>query len=143
MRIIGDHGREILFGPGVFLLNKPFFQIAPIKGQLLQFAFTAPIADGTIERMIGKQELEHRPLGLFDFLALRRDHHAVGADDRARCLKLRHLLNPHQTHAAGGLQSQVGVVAERRNVELIFATDIDQARAFRDLKVFAVDGDFD
>src|SRR6266853_1913804 len=35
LRIVGDHGREIFFRPGIFLLNKSLFQIAPIKGQLL------------------------------------------------------------------------------------------------------------
>src|SRR5207253_1363625 len=98
--------------PRILLLNETFFEISPVEGQLLQLALTTAIADGTVKRMVGEQELEHRPLGLLDFFALRRDDHAVSADDRAGGLELRHLLNAYQAHAAGCLQSQIGVIAE-------------------------------
>ena len=93
--------------------------------------------------MISQQKLNHRTLGFLNLFTLRRDDHAVGANDRAGGLQLRHLLNAHQAHAARGLQSQVGVVAERRNVETVFAAHIDQPRALRDLEVFGVDSYFD
>ena len=93
--------------------------------------------------MIRQQKLEHRTLRLLDLLALSGDDHAVGTGDRAGGLELRHLLDAHQAHATRGLQRQVGVVAERRNRESVLATHVDQARAFRDLKVAAVDGYFD
>ena len=93
--------------------------------------------------MIGQEKLHHPALGLFNFLTLRCNYHAVSADDRAGGLQLGHLLNAHQTHATRCLQREIGVVAERGDIEALFAADVDQTRAFRHLKVFAVDGDFD
>src|SRR5262249_50880799 len=80
---------------------------------------------------------------LFDLLALGGDDHPVGADDRAGGLELWHLLDPHQTHATRRLEREIRVIAERRNRESVFAAHVDQARAFRDLKVRTVDGYFD
>src|SRR4029078_2698444 len=85
----------------------------------------------------------HRALRLFNLIALRGNYHPVGADNRARRLQLRHLLNAHQAHATGGLQREIGVIAERRNVESLIATDVDQPRAFGHVESFAVNGDFD
>ena len=143
LRIVCHHWGKIFFRMVVFLFGKAFFQIAPVESQLLQFALAAAIADRAIEWVVGEQELDHGALSFLNLFALRRDHHAIGANDRAGGLQLRHLLNADQTHAARRLQSEIGVVAERRNVETIFAAHVDQARAFRDLKVFGVDGDFD
>ena len=95
------------------------------------------------ERMVREEKLRHAALRFFDLFALRGDDHAVGDGDRAGGLQLRHLLNAHQAHATRGLQREIGVVAERRDVVLVLAAHIDQARAFGDLKVFAVDGYFD
>ena len=93
--------------------------------------------------MIRQQKFEHRSLRLFDLFALSRYDHAIRADDRAGSLQLRHLLDAYQTHATRRLQSKVGVVTERRDVETVFAAHVDQPRALRDLEVFGVDGDFD
>src|SRR5712692_8270386 len=38
LRIVRDHGRQIFFGLRVFLFDKTFFKVAPVEGQLLQFA---------------------------------------------------------------------------------------------------------
>ena len=143
LRIVCHHRRKITFGPRVLVFDEAFFEIAPIKSQLLQLALAAAIADGTIERVIRQQKLEHRTLGLLNLFTLRRDHHAIGADDGAGGLQLRHLLDTHQAHATRRLQSKVGVVTERRDVELVLAAHVDQPRAFCDLKVAAVDGYFD
>ena len=143
LRIVCDHRGKIFFRIVVFLFGKAFFQIAPVEGHLLQFALAAAIADRAIEWMISQKELHHRALSFLNLFALRRDYHAVSANDRAGGLQLRHLLNAHETHATRRLQSEVGVVAERRNVETVFAAHVDQARALRDLEVFGVDGDFD
>jgi hypothetical protein len=82
-------------------------------------------------------------LSFLNLFALRGDNHAVSANDRAGGLQFRHLLDAHQAHATRGLKSEIGVIAERRNIELVFAADVDQACAFRDLKVRAVDGYLD
>ena len=93
--------------------------------------------------MIGKQELEHRTLGFLNFFALRGHHHAVGADNRAGGLQLRHLFNAHQAHATRSLQREIGVVTECRDIETVFAAHIDESRTFRHLKVLAVDRYFE
>jgi len=125
LRIIGDHGREILFGPGRFSAQQTVLPNCPIKGQLLQFASPPRFATGQSQRMIGRAKTRRSNAACSILRSCvttcRR------CDDRARGLQLRHLLNGTR-HMRQRLQSQVGVVAERRNVELIFATDIDQAR---------------
>ena len=135
LRIVCDHRRKIFLGMVVFLLSEAFFETAPVERHLLQFTFATAIADGAIKRMIGQQKLDHRALRLFNLFALRGDDHAVGADDRAGGLQLRHLLDAHQTHATRSLQREIGVVTERGNIESLFATDVDQPRAFRHLEV--------
>src|ERR1043166_5580926 len=99
LRIVRDHGREILLRLRIFALDKTFFEIAPVKSQFLQFAFAAAIADRTVERVIREQKLEHRPLRLFNLFALRSDNHAVRARDGAGGLQLWHFLDAHQAHA--------------------------------------------
>src|ERR1041384_2522188 len=143
LRIIRHHRRQISLSLRVLPFDETLFEVAPVKSQLLQLAFTAAIADRTIKRMIREQKFEHRTLRLFDLFALRGDDHAVGAGDGAGRLQLRHLLDAHETHAAGCLQREVRVITERGNVELVLAADVNQARALRDLKVLAVDGYFD
>jgi hypothetical protein len=127
----------------VLLFGEAFFQITPVECLLLQLAFAAAIADGAIERMVSEQKLEHRALRFLDFFTLRSDYHAVRASDRAGGLQLRHLLDADQTHATRRLQSEIGVITERRDVELILAAHVDQPRAFWDLEVRTVDRDFD
>src|SRR5437762_2221589 len=142
LRVVCHHGRKILFGIIVFLFGETLFESAPIKRHLLQFALTTAIADGTIERMIGKQKFEHRTLRFFNFLALSSYDHPVSADDRAGGLQFGHLLDAYQAHAAGSLQCEVGVIAERWDVKLLIAADIDEPSAFGHCKLFTVDGYF-
>ena len=110
--IVRDDRRKILLRLRVFVFYETLFEIAPVEGQLLKFAFTTSIAYRAIEWMIHQQKLEHRTLRLFNLFALRGHDHAVGADDRAGGLQLGHLLDAHQAHATGSLQSEVGVIAE-------------------------------
>ncbi len=59
------------------------------------------------------------------------DHHAFGHRQRAGHLQLRHLLHFHQAHAAGGLQRQAFVIAERRNLDARLLGGVDHQRARR------------
>ncbi len=120
LRIVSDHRRKIFFGMVVLLFREPFFKAAPIESHLLEFAFAAAIANRAIERVIREQKLRHAALRFFDLFALRGDDHSVRAGDRAGGLQLRHLLDAHETHAARRLQSEVGVIAERGNIETRF-----------------------
>src|SRR6266566_2557408 len=83
LRIVCDHRGKIFLRIVVFLFRKAFFQVAPVESQLLQFALAAAITDRAIQWMISEQELHHRTLSLLDLFTLRRDYHAVGANDRA------------------------------------------------------------
>src|SRR5437764_12189817 len=82
LRIVGDHGRKISFRFRVLRLDESFFQVAPMKSELLKLAFTSTIAHRAIERVIRQQKLEHRALRFFDLLTLSCDNHAVSANDR-------------------------------------------------------------
>src|SRR5882672_3411631 len=143
LRIVGHDRGKIFLRIVVFLFDEALFQSTPIESDFLQLTLAAAIADGTIERMIGQQKLQHRALRLFNLIALSGHDHAVGADDGAGGLQLRHLLDAHQAHATRSLQREVGVITERRNVERLVATDVDETRAFGHVKLLAVDGDFD
>src|SRR5436190_4165293 len=83
LRVVGDYRRKIFFGLSVLLFGKPLLDIAPVEYYFLQFTLAAAVANRAIERVICKQELAHRPLRLFDLLALRRDDHSVLTRDRA------------------------------------------------------------
>ena len=50
------------------------------------------------------------------------------------------LLDFHQAHAAGGLQREPFVIAERRNLDAVLARDFDQQRALLGLDRLPVDG---
>ena len=56
-------------------------------------------------------------------------------------LKLRHLLDFHQAHAAGGLQRISFDVAERRHFDAVLARRLDHQRAWRSLDRPSVDGE--
>jgi len=55
--------------------------------------------------------------------------HAVGCDQRAGGLELRHFFDFDQAHAAGGLQREAGVVAERRDLDALCLGGFDHERA--------------
>src|SRR2546423_10619772 len=55
--IVGDNRREIFFRRVVLALREALFQPAPIEDHLLQLALAPAITDGTIQRVIGEQEL--------------------------------------------------------------------------------------
>src|SRR5688572_23790379 len=44
LRVVGDDGREELFGEGVLLLGEALFQPAPVEDHLLEFALAAAVA---------------------------------------------------------------------------------------------------
>src|SRR6267378_2399127 len=124
LRIVSDHRREVSLGVVVFLLGEPLFHAATVECQLLQFTLAAAVTHWTIKRVIGEQEFSHTSLRLLDLFALSGDNHSIRAGDGAGSLQFRHFLNAHETHAAGSLQGKVCVVAERRDVETLFAADV-------------------
>ena len=100
----------MLLGLGIQRLARAVFE-----GHVLQLAFAAGVAHRAIERMIPQEQLDCALARLHDLGALGRDDHARGHRRRAGGLELRHLLQAHQAHAAGGLQRKPGIVTELRN----------------------------
>src|SRR6185437_14351488 len=82
-----------------------------------------------IQWMVSEQQFDHALARLSDLVAVGCHHHAFGDPSRACRLQLRHFLNPHQTHAARALQRQVGVVAERWNLDADGLAGLDQQAA--------------
>ena len=104
-RRIEEHDRrKLLFVDVVLHFREPALAGAVREHHVLQFALAALVADRAIERMIGQQQLEHRFASLLDDGGIGADDHAF-ADREGTCgLKLRHLLDFHQAHAARRLQ---------------------------------------
>src|SRR5579883_2255991 len=112
------------------------------ENHVLQFALAALVADRTIERMVGQQKFERAFACLSHLRRIGMHDHAFGHRERAGYLQFRRLLNFDQTHAAGGLQRQIVVVAERRDRNARFFGGIDQQRAGRGGQLLSVDRKF-
>ncbi len=91
--------------------------------------------------MVSEQKFTHRTLRLFDLRAFGRYDHSVRYLDRARGLKLRHLFDAHQTHAARSLRFEILVIAKRRDALGVFAAHVDQNRTFLCFDLFTIDRD--
>ena len=105
------------------------FRRAVGKSHVLQFAFAASVANRAIERMVAEQQLHHAFARLLDLVAVGRHDHAFGDYRRAGGLQLRHLLHPHQAHAARALQRQVRVITERGDFDADVLAGFDQQSA--------------
>ncbi len=113
-RPVEEHHRRPLLLILVLLgLHVPGFGGAVGERHVLQFAFAARVAHRAVQGMVAEQQLDHRLTGLAYFFIVAGDDHALADHRGARGLQLGHLFDLHQAHAAGALQRQVGVVAER------------------------------
>jgi hypothetical protein len=66
-----------------------------------------------------------------DLLRVGLHDHAVGSDERAGRLQLRHFFHFDEAHAAGRLQRQPGVVAEGGHFDALRLGRFDHERAGR------------
>ena len=133
------HRRPLLLVAVVLHVHELRFGRAVLEGHVLQFAFAAGIAHRAVERMVGEHQLEHGLARLFDLVALGGDHHALGDRRGARGLQLGHLLDFHQAHAAGALQRQAGVIAERRHLDARALAGLNEERPRGNGEFLAVD----
>src|SRR5208282_5715418 len=133
------HGRPLLFFAVVLGLRVLRFRGAIGERHILQFAFAAGVAHRAIQRMVAEQQLNHRLAGLTHFIAIGRNDHALANHRRAGGLKLGHLLDLHDAHAAGALQRKPGIVAKRRHFDARALAGLDQQRPRGSRDLFAVD----
>src|ERR1700730_4890874 len=99
-----NHRRPLLLVLMVLGLHEFRLGGAIGKCHILEFALAAGVANRTIQRMISEQHLDHRLARLPDFFVVRNYDHAFADHGSAGSLKLRHLLDLHQAHAASALQ---------------------------------------
>ncbi len=135
------HRRPLLLVAMVLHVHELRFGGAVLEGHVLQFALAAGIAHRAVERMVGEQQLEHRLARLLDLVALGGDHHALGDRRGARGLQLGHLLDFHQAHAAGALQREAGVIAERRHLDARALAGLNEQRPRGNGELLAVDSE--
>ena len=117
---------------------------SPTERDVLQRALPALVAYRAVERVVDEQELDHRVLGVPDAVGLGVDHHAVLDRGRAGCLELGDALDLDQAHAAGahGL-TELGLVAEERDLDVAPLGGVDQHHSFRRRHLAAVDRQLD
>ncbi len=113
---------------------------AVLEGHVLQLALAAGVADGAVERVVAEQELQRGLAGLRYFGGLGCNDHAFGDRRGAGGLQLGHLFDADDAHAAGGLQRQARVVAERGDVDARGLAGFNQQRARGCGDLFAVYG---
>ncbi len=133
------HRRPLLLVAVVLHVHELRFGRAVLEGHVLQFALAAGVAHRAVQRMVGEQQLEHRLARLLDLVALGSDHHAFGDRRGARGLQLGHLLDFHQAHAAGALQRQSRVIAERRHFDARALAGFNEQRPRGNGEFLAVD----
>ncbi len=136
-----NHRRPLLLLTMILDVNEFRFRGAVGKRHVLKFALAASVAYRTIKRMIAKQHLHHAFARLVDFVIVRGYRHPLGDHRRAGGLQLRHLLDPHQAHAASALQRQIGVITKRRDFDTRSLAGFDQKSSGRSRDLLAVNRD--
>ena len=115
--VVKHHGRPLFFVGVQLLLQEAALAHPVAEGHVLQLALAALVAHRAIQRMVGQQKFERALARLVHLRRIGVDHHALGHRQRAGHLQLGRFFHFHQAHAAGGLQRQAVVVAERRNFD--------------------------
>ena len=115
---------------------------AEAHGLVLQRAFAALVADGTIERVVEQQEGEIGFLRCLHLFGVRIDDHALGDRNGARGHELR-ATRPDdldETHAAARHRVELGVAAEDRDVDVELGRRVHDEGACGDGHFPVVDG---
>ena len=116
-RIEKHHRRKLFLGRVDLLFGVAAFAGAVAEHHVLQFALAAFVAHRAIQRMVGEQEFQGVFARLGHLRGFGAHHHALGHRQRAGGHHLGHLFHFHQAHAAGGLQREALVIAERRDLD--------------------------
>src|ERR1039457_1332165 len=83
---------------------------------ILKFALTACVANRAVKRVILQNKLQHGLPALSDRWAVCCDEHAFRHDCCTRSLQLWRPGDLYKTHAAGALEREAWVIAERRDL---------------------------
>ena len=134
----GDRLGEVAFG-----LDEAAAAGAVLIGLVLQRAFAALVADGTVQRMIDEQELQDGFLSGFDFGGGREDGHAICRLQGAGGLEFRHFFDLDQTHPARPQRGHAVVVAEDGDLDAGPPGGVVDGRPLRDGDRPPVDGQRD
>jgi hypothetical protein len=113
---------------------------AVAERHILQLALSTGVAYGAVERMVGQNQFEHRFACLPDFITVGRNNHTFADHSSARGLKLGHLFDANETHAARALQRQARIVAEGWNLNADALARLNQQRASRYSQLLAING---
>src|SRR5437773_4172578 len=138
--VVVDEVREFLLLVVQLALHEARLRSAVAEDHVLELALAPLVADGTVERVVGQQELEHRLAGVSDLIVFGVDHHPVAGYRRAGGLQLGHFLNRDQAHAARALQGQSRVVAKRRDFDPRLLRGLDKQSPGGNGVGIAVDG---
>src|SRR5690606_38155090 len=116
--------------------------LAVANGQILQLALAALVTDRAVQRVIDQQKVHHRVLRGNRLFRARVNDHAVGnaRDTGGQCLG--RLLDVDQAHTAVGRDGKLLVIGKVRNVDTKLARGLDDHAAFGNVRLDAVDGDF-
>ena len=133
-----------------------------LHGQVLQRAFTALVADGTIERVRSEQELNDSLLPFPGLLGLSQHDHALGHGICAGRFELWHELHLrlavfiqyglaaaavdhraadfHQAHPAHASRFHLGMVAEDGDVDTCLLGRVNDQGSGRNADLYTVNG---
>src|SRR4029453_3499681 len=108
---------------------------------VLQPALPRLVTDWTIQRMIDEEKLHHRFADRQNFRALGQYRHHISHRHVTGNLKLRHLLDLDETHAAVTGDGKLRVVAVVRDIDAYPRRHLNKIFAFGADNLFAVDGE--
>jgi hypothetical protein len=137
--IVKDGRRPLLLVAMVLDLDELAFACAVLEGHVLQLALAAGVADGAVERVIAEEQFDGGLARLRDFGRLGDEDLALGDGGGAGGLQLGNFFLAHDAHAAGGLQREAGIVAERGNLDAGLAAGVNEQRSRGCGELFSVD----
>jgi hypothetical protein len=105
------------------------FARAVSEDHILKLAFAPFVANGAIERMVGKQEFEGVLASAGYLGSFGADDHALGDGKGAGRHHLGHFFDFDQTHAAVSINRKVGMIAVVRYLYAVIGCSLDDCLA--------------
>jgi hypothetical protein len=115
------------------------FLISVKMGVVLQIALTSLVADRTVERVIGEQKLHDSSSSVPGGLGVCVDFHGWGDLRTAGSHRFGRLFNFNEAHPAVAGDFETLMVAESRNIDVIFLGSLEDGEVVIDLVGLVVD----